>query len=90
MDELFGPEAYNATVTRGVVSTAERFIENVGHVQFDARVSPGNSGGPLLGADRRVIAIVTKGGTGRAEGYNFGILVDQLRDELAQWVGRKR
>lgn len=87
--EQFGPQAFSATVTRGVISTAERFLGGVAHAQFDARVSSGNSGGPLLDADRRVIAIVTKGGTGAAQGYNFGLLVDQLRDELAPWVLRK-
>jgi S1-C subfamily serine protease len=89
IDELFSPEAFQATVTRGVISTAERHLGGVAHTQFDARVSPGNSGGPVLDADRRVIAIVTKGGAGAAQGYNFGLLVDQLRDELAPYVGRE-
>jgi S1-C subfamily serine protease len=89
VSEFFSPDAFNATVTRGVISTAERHLDGVAHAQFDARVSSGNSGGPVMNSNHQVVAIVTKGGTGGAEGYNFGLLLDQMRDELAQWLEQK-
>ena len=92
MAEIFSPETFNPTATRGIVSTAERRIDDAEYTQFDARVSPGNSGGPLLNTKFEVVAIVTlagKRGDGpedNAEGYNFGLLLDQIRDELAPYT----
>jgi S1-C subfamily serine protease len=90
--EMFSPESFQPTATRGIISTAERNFEGVEHTQLDARVAPGNSGGPLLDGALEVVGIVTLAGTKAegsresAEGYNFALLVGQLRDELAQYL----
>ena len=54
------------SLTVGVVSGLDRSIEREdgsgsldGLIQFDAAVNPGNSGGPLLDRQGRVVAIVT-------------------------------
>jgi S1-C subfamily serine protease len=87
MAELFSPESFKATVTYGHISTAERNLQEVAHTQFDAKIGPGNSGGPLLNSQNsEVVAIVTSGGMGDATGYNFGLLLDQFRDELIPYV----
>ena len=51
------------SATLGVISQLNRFVdvENVykaNFIQFDAAVNPGNSGGPLLNSDGKVIGIV--------------------------------
>jgi S1-C subfamily serine protease len=70
------------TVTTGVVSAVNRSIpeqnaEISGAIQTDAAVNPGNSGGPLLDLDGKVIAVNTAGLTGTTDqpvqGLNFGI-----------------
>src|SRR5262249_26081038 len=44
-------------------------------VQFDAAVNPGNSGGPLLARDGRVVGIVTFG-VRNTEGLSFAVAGD--------------
>jgi serine protease DegQ len=58
------PLGFENTVTAGIVSGLNRSIPSGGRtpslvdlVQTDAAISPGNSGGALVGADRRVIGI---------------------------------
>jgi S1-C subfamily serine protease len=60
------PFAFEGSVSSGIVSaTGRRFIiEDTGQVldnmiQFDAAVNPGNSGGPLVDRNGRVVGIVT-------------------------------
>jgi len=58
------PLGFEGSVTAGVVSGIDRAIPSggrtpalVGLVQTDAAISPGNSGGALVGADGRVIGV---------------------------------
>jgi serine protease Do len=53
------PIRMDFTVTRGIVSHGERNVYGIAYVQFDANVNPGNSGGPLLDQDGRVVGIVS-------------------------------
>ena len=46
-----------AKITRGIVSSAERQMGEV-DVVIDAKVNPGNSGGPILDKHANVMAIV--------------------------------
>jgi S1-C subfamily serine protease len=60
------PFGFDGSVTSGVVSALNRafVVEETGQqltglIQFDAAVNPGNSGGPLVDLNGRVVGIVT-------------------------------
>ncbi len=70
------PYGLDGTATTGIVSGVSRSIPSpVGYripdaVQTDAAVNPGNSGGPIVSLDGRVVAVVNSGG---GENVAFGI-----------------
>jgi putative serine protease PepD len=77
------PYGLDDTLTSGIVSALNRDIQAPsgatisGAIQTDAALNPGNSGGPLLDADGKVIGvnsqIATGGSTGSSEPGNVGI-----------------
>jgi S1-C subfamily serine protease len=72
------PFGLEGTVTTGVIS----LIFDVG-VQTDAVVNPGNSGGPLLDRNGRVIGVTTfRHPDLRAQGVNFAVFLDQACVEM--------
>ncbi|HNO76931.1 MAG TPA: trypsin-like peptidase domain-containing protein [Phycisphaerae bacterium] len=79
--------AYDVTVTRGVIS-ATRSIEGQNHIQTDAAVTPGNSGGPLLTRDCEVVGINTWVTT-QSEAYNFALDLEDMIAELERFVDIK-
>jgi S1-C subfamily serine protease len=81
------------TVTTGIVSSTDRTIQvqddvagvvrTYAHIlQISAAINSGNSGGPVLDADGRVIAIATAGATG-AQSVGFAIPVAQATSLIA-------
>jgi len=80
------PAGLGWTVTRGVVS-ATRKAGEVGPIpliQTDAAISPGNSGGPLLDRDGRLLGVVSSKLAGPGiEGMGFAIPVSVAADFLA-------
>jgi hypothetical protein len=77
------------SVTIGIIS-AKR--EDLGFLQTDASLNPGNSGGPLLNGYGCVVGVNTSGivesGDGRAvSGINFAIPVNDLREALREVPG---
>lgn len=79
--EVIGhPKAYEFSITRGVVSAIRReksIVLNAGpdilHVQIDASITNGNSGGPVFMGDK-VISVVSWGRVDRGAGnLNFTI-----------------
>lgn len=61
------------SLTRGIVSSL-RTVKGYHRIQTDTPVSPGNSGGPILGADGRVEAVVQSKVVRRGvEGVAFGL-----------------
>jgi putative serine protease PepD len=76
------PFGLDHTLTTGIVSALQRQLQAPdgaaidGAIQTDAALNPGNSGGPLLDADGRVIGVnsqIQTGSTNGAEGGNVGI-----------------
>ncbi len=97
------PLGLQGTVTSGIVSSLDRPVTAGGQgetsfinaIQTDAAVNPGNSGGPLVDGDGRVIgvnsAIATlgagAGGQAGSIGLGFSIPIDtaqRIADELIQ------
>lgn len=74
------------TVTKGTVSAPRQYMDGHHHLQTDAAVNPGNSGGPMFNGQDEVIAITTSKFT-NADNMGFGIpasflvpLLEQIRD----------
>ncbi len=91
------PFGFDNTVTLGVISTVARQLEPDSpmiYVQTDAAVNPGNSGGPLVDVQGRVVGLntllVSPGGS--SDGVGFAVPADIVRrvyDQLRR-TGRVR
>ena len=75
------------TVTRGIVSSFRNF-EGVDHLQTDAATNPGNSGGPWLNMEGKVVGMHRAGFSGEYEGLNFAIRYNVLRGRLPVMVAQ--
>lgn len=72
-------ETFNTSVTRGVLSGLREF-EGQSFLQSDVAILPGNSGGPLLDSQGRVVGVTVAGlGAKGLAGMNFFI---PIRDAL--------
>ena len=90
------PFGLDRSVTAGIVSALQRQIQApnsyaIDHViQTDAAINHGNSGGPLLNANGRVIGVNAQietgqaGETGGNVGIGFAIPIDTVRTVVAQ------
>jgi S1-C subfamily serine protease len=75
------------TITLGIVSALNRTLESEGGfviekvIQTDAAVNPGNSGGPLINLDGKVIGINTAiiSQSGGSEGIGFAIPINTVK-----------
>lgn len=77
-------QSLSGTITRGVLS-ARRVFEGIPFLQSDVAVNPGNSGGPLIDANGRVIGISALGSG--AQGINLFIPIDDVMDKLSLTLG---
>ena len=72
------PLGLGSTVTLGVIS-GFRSLEGSDYVQFSAAISPGNSGGPVVDRDGRVIGVArAKLVADGAEGLGFAVPIDTV------------
>ncbi|MGE0029480.1 MAG: S1C family serine protease [Thermoleophilia bacterium] len=87
------PFGYASSLSTGIVSGLDRTIEapngfTVAHaVQTDAALNPGNSGGPILDAQGRVVGVadqIATGGTEQSAGVGFAVPIDLVSDEIGQ------
>jgi putative serine protease PepD len=91
------PFGLQGTLTAGIVSATGRTIDapsgaSIGHVlQTDAALNPGNSGGPLLDAEGKVIGVnaqiesdSSQGGQSANSGVGFAIPSDTVKSVVAR------
>lgn len=96
------PLGLTSTVTAGIISASGRSISLLddldaieSFIQTDAAVNPGNSGGPLVTADGKLLGINTAiaSQTGRFQGYSFAIpinLVQRIADDIIEFGSYRR
>ena len=87
------PLGFENSVTAGIVSGLNRSIPSGGQtIQTDAPISPGNSGGALLGDGGRVIGINVAyiPPEARAESIGFAIPGPRVRDAVDELLSRGR
>lgn len=88
-------EAYNNTVTVGVISALNREIsltdQKLNLIQTDAAINPGNSGGALVGPTGEVIGINTiKLVDGTIEGMGFALPMNDVMPIVAELMEKGR
>ncbi len=65
------------TYSQGIITYADRVVDGVSHVQHDASITHGNSGGPLINVYGEVIGINTWA-ISDSQNLNFAVFVDEL------------
>lgn len=76
------PQGLAGSATQGIVSAVRVFKEaGVTLIQTDASVNPGNSGGPLLNSQGKVIGVITSK-LGGSEGLNFAVPSNDVHELL--------
>lgn len=76
------PAALEKTVTSGIVSALGRRLLPIGDViQIDAAVNHGNSGGPVIDSENRLVGVVFAGIT-QFQGLNFAVPAERLAAAL--------
>ena len=65
------------TYSQGIITYAERVVDGVSHVQHDASITHGNSGGPLINVYGEVIGINTWG-ISDSQNLNFAVFTGEL------------
>jgi S1-C subfamily serine protease len=80
------PAGLEKTVTRGIVSALGRRLLQIGDViQIDAAVNHGNSGGPVVDTDGRLVGIVIAG-VEQFDGLNFAVPAERLAAALPAMI----
>ncbi|HEU4385528.1 MAG TPA: trypsin-like peptidase domain-containing protein [Anaeromyxobacteraceae bacterium] len=75
------PGGLTFTVHEGRVSFAARNLFGIAWVQLNAAVNPGNSGGPLLDGQGRVVGVVSLKAAA-ADGIGFALPIEYVRSRL--------
>jgi S1-C subfamily serine protease len=70
------PRGFSLSVTKGIVS-AVRVLNEIQYIQIDAALNPGNSGGPLINGEGKVVGVATWAVKG-SQGLNFGIVAAEI------------
>jgi serine protease Do len=76
-------ENLDITVSKGIVS-AYRDDRGMKFIQSDVQIHPGNSGGPLVSADGRIVGVASRGFllSGASQNLNFFIPIDDVTSAL--------
>ena len=86
------PFGYERSLSTGIVSGVDRTVQapngfTVAHaIQTDAAMNPGNSGGPVLDANGKVVGIAdqiaTDGSADQSSGVGFAVPIDLVKSSL--------
>lgn len=87
--EQFNKEDFVLTLTSGCISRVVEDSEGFRFFQHDAIITVGNSGGPLINAEGRVLGINTAT-SAVAEGYGIAVAVDEIYPEVEKVLGNGR
>ncbi|HVZ32585.1 MAG TPA: trypsin-like peptidase domain-containing protein [Polyangiaceae bacterium] len=77
------PRKMYFSVSRGMVSYLNRKLDKVSYIQTDLPINAGNSGGPLLDRDGRVIGVVSFI-LRDSQGLAFALPIDYAKERFAQ------
>jgi S1-C subfamily serine protease len=83
------PFSFDGTATAGIVSGVDRSIPSPtgftipDAIQTDAAVNPGNSGGPLMSLEGRIVAVINSGG---GDNLGFGISAPLARRVIPELI----
>ena len=83
------PFNFDGSVTAGIVSGVDRSIPSPtgftipDAIQTDAAVNPGNSGGPLMSLESRVVAVINSGG---GDNLGFGVSAPLARRVIPELI----
>jgi serine protease Do len=81
------PVGLDFSVQEGTLSSLQRSSNGVAYLQLDAKVSPGNSGGPVVDAQGRVVGIVSMKVTGQGvEGIGLAIPINYVYGPALAYV----
>ena len=69
------PMGLEFTVHEGLVSHLGRVVNGVAYIQLDAKVNPGNSGGPIIDEQGRVVGVITLK-QAQAEGIGLAVPIN--------------
>lgn len=81
------PVGLDFTVQEGSIASLQRSANGVAYLQLDAKVSPGNSGGPVVDSEGRVVGIVSMKVSGEGvEGIGLAIPINYVYSARAGFV----
>jgi serine protease Do len=81
------PVGLDFTVQEGSLSSLQRSANGVAYLQLDAKVSPGNSGGPVIDAQGRVVGVVAAKVTGQGvEGIGLAIPINYVYSPALSFI----
>lgn len=84
---LGNPAGLSFTATEGIISSPERTLDDgLKYIQTDVTLNPGNSGGPLINSQGKIIGIVNSKISGYEE-LGFAIPSSRVKDVVDEIVG---
>jgi len=81
------PKALMHSVTSGIYSSLRPLDDGVSYIQTNAQINQGNSGGPLVTKEGRVVGVNTLK-RADTEGIGFAIPINLVVDEFRMHLGR--
>lgn len=78
------PFGLRNSITKGIVSNLSTKINKFKFIQTDAKVNPGNSGGPLINETGEIIGLINSK-ISKAEGLSFAVPINSFKDFFTKY-----